>query len=95
MGSINVQDLISMGLSAKPNELGELEFVLIPDATDWILLIEVPYMDVYINVASIDRNLNTVAYKYVVKDDIVRHALEQQLRSPETQFQTIKNFKRR
>ena len=78
MGSINVKDLISMGLSAKPNELGELEFVLIPDATDWILLIEVPYMDVYINVASIDGNLNTVAYKYVVKDDRVRHALEKQ-----------------
>ena len=70
MGSINVKDLISMGVSAKLNELGELEFVLISDATDWILLIEAPYMDVYINVASIEGNLNTVAYKYVVKDDI-------------------------
>ena len=54
MGSINVKDLISMGVSAKLNELGELEFVLISDATDWILLIEAPYMDVYINVASIE-----------------------------------------
>ena len=78
MGSINVKDLISMGVSAKLNELGELEFVLISDATDWILLIEAPYMDVYINVASIEGNLNTVAYKYVVKDDRVRHVLAQQ-----------------